>query len=176
MGNAVVANLEAAVVLVDGLDLLDFGRRRGCEIAFDLGMKRRLVALDGEQVVGPGIEGRLGDGDLAAHGIGRDQGTLEIEPLDQSRYRGDLVGFFKYRLLAKHQPAVGREGGHQVERAPRFPQLTTIAMVESRIERGDKIESERRSYISSRALSAAAFAAAARGHWAIKNKRTGFST
>jgi len=54
--------------------------------------------------------------------------------------------------------------------APRFPQLTTIAMVESRIERGDKIESERRSYISSRALSAAAFAAAARGHWAIENK------
>jgi hypothetical protein len=41
-------------------------------------------------------------------------------------------------------------------------------MVESRIERGDKIESEWRS--SSRALSAAAFAAAARGHWAIENK------
>jgi predicted transposase YbfD/YdcC len=54
--------------------------------------------------------------------------------------------------------------------APRFPQLTTIAMVESRTERGDKIETERRSYISSRALSAAAFAAAARGHWAIENK------
>jgi predicted transposase YbfD/YdcC len=54
--------------------------------------------------------------------------------------------------------------------APRFPQLTTIAMVESRIERGDKIETERRSYISSRALSAAAFADAARGHWAIENK------
>ena len=43
-------------------------------------------------------------------------------------------------------------------------------MVESRIERGDKIETERRSYISSRALSAAAFAAAVRGHWAIENK------
>ena len=54
--------------------------------------------------------------------------------------------------------------------APRFPQLTTIAMVESRIERGDKIETERRSYISSRALSAAAFADAVRGHWAIENK------
>ena len=53
--------------------------------------------------------------------------------------------------------------------APRFPQLTTIAMVESRIERGDKIETERRSYISSRALSAAAFADGARGHWAIEN-------
>ena len=54
--------------------------------------------------------------------------------------------------------------------APRFPKLTTIAMVESRIERGDKIETERRSYISSRVLSAAAFAEAARGHWAIENK------
>jgi len=54
--------------------------------------------------------------------------------------------------------------------APRFPQLTTIALVESRIERGDKIESERRSYISSRALSASAFGVAARGHWAIENK------
>jgi predicted transposase YbfD/YdcC len=53
--------------------------------------------------------------------------------------------------------------------APRFPQLTTIAMVESRIERGDKIETERRSYISSRALSAADFADAVRGHWGIEN-------
>jgi predicted transposase YbfD/YdcC len=40
---------------------------------------------------------------------------------------------------------------------------------ESRIERASKIEAERRSYISSRALSAEAFAGAARGHWAIEN-------
>lgn len=53
--------------------------------------------------------------------------------------------------------------------APRFPRLATIAMVESRIERGDKIETEQRSYISSRPLSAAAFADAARGHWGIEN-------
>ena len=43
-------------------------------------------------------------------------------------------------------------------------------MVESRTERGDKIETERRSYISSRVLSAAAFADAVRSHWAIENK------
>ena len=42
-------------------------------------------------------------------------------------------------------------------------------MVESRIERSDKVETERRCYISSRALSAAAFAEAGRGHWAIEN-------
>lgn len=51
----------------------------------------------------------------------------------------------------------------------RFPKLTTIAMVESRIERGDKIETERRSYISSRILAANAFADAVRSHWAIEN-------
>ena len=53
--------------------------------------------------------------------------------------------------------------------APRFPKLVAIAMVESRIERADKIETERRSYISSRALSAAAFAEAVRSHWGIEN-------
>lgn len=53
--------------------------------------------------------------------------------------------------------------------APRFPKLATIAMVESRIERGGTIEAERRSYIASRALSAVAFAAAVRSHWAIEN-------
>jgi predicted transposase YbfD/YdcC len=53
--------------------------------------------------------------------------------------------------------------------APRFPTIVTIAMVESRIERGEKIETERRSYISSRALSVQAFADAVRSHWAIEN-------
>jgi predicted transposase YbfD/YdcC len=54
--------------------------------------------------------------------------------------------------------------------APRFPKLTTIGMVESRIERGEKLETERRSYISSRTLSAPDFAAGVRGHWGIENK------
>ena len=53
--------------------------------------------------------------------------------------------------------------------APRFPAIATIAMVESHIERGDKIERERRSYICSRVLSVAAFADAVRSHWAIEN-------
>ena len=42
-------------------------------------------------------------------------------------------------------------------------------MVESRIERGDKIETERRCYISSRVLSPQAFADTVRSHWAIEN-------
>ena len=86
-------------------------------------MERRLVVLDGEQVVGPGVEGGLGDGGLAAHGIGRDQGTLEIEACDEGRNSGDLVGFFKYSLLTKHQPAVGREGRHQMQRLVAGPPM-----------------------------------------------------
>jgi predicted transposase YbfD/YdcC len=53
--------------------------------------------------------------------------------------------------------------------APRFPQIATIGEVASRIERAGKIETERRTYISSRALSAQAFADAVRSHWAIEN-------
>lgn len=53
--------------------------------------------------------------------------------------------------------------------AKRFKNLAVIALVETRIERGDKTSIERRSYISSRALSAESFADAVRSHWAIEN-------
>ena len=52
---------------------------------------------------------------------------------------------------------------------PRFKGLKTIAMAETRIETGAHIKLERRCYISSRALSAEAFAEAVRAHWAIEN-------
>jgi hypothetical protein len=50
MGNAVIAKLEAAVVIADGLGLLDFGGRRRCEIAFDLGVEGRPGEL-GEKIM-----------------------------------------------------------------------------------------------------------------------------
>jgi predicted transposase YbfD/YdcC len=53
--------------------------------------------------------------------------------------------------------------------ARRFPGLAVIAMVEARIERKGEMSVERRSYISSRALTAADFAAAVRSHWEIEN-------
>ena len=52
---------------------------------------------------------------------------------------------------------------------PRFKGLRTLAMIETRIEAGGEIKTERRCYISSRVLTAKAFAAAARAHWAIEN-------
>lgn len=47
--------------------------------------------------------------------------------------------------------------------------LAMIGMVEATIERGGKTSRERRYYVSSRPLSAEAFAQAARAHWAIEN-------
>jgi predicted transposase YbfD/YdcC len=83
--------------------------------------------------------------------VGKEHGRLEIRTHTVS-HRVDWIG-----------------SDRSYPGAPRFPKIAAIAMVESRIERGDKIESERRSYISSRALSAAAFADAVRSHWAIEN-------
>lgn len=59
---------------------------------------------------------------------------------------------------------------------PRFKALRAIAMIETRIETGGQIKLERRCYVSSRALTAKAFAEAARAHWVLKTACTGFST
>ncbi|GGB34432.1 ISAs1 family transposase [Tistrella bauzanensis] len=60
-------------------------------------------------------------------------------------------------------------GSRRYPDEPRFKGLKTIAMIETRIETADEIKVERRCYISSRILSAEAFAHAARAHWAIEN-------
>ena len=54
---------------------------------------------------------------------------------------------------------------------PRFKGPTTIAMIETRIEVGGEIKTERCCYISSRVLTAKAFAGAAPGKTSIKGKR-----
>jgi predicted transposase YbfD/YdcC len=51
-----------------------------------------------------------------------------------------------------------------------FPGLAMLGMVESGTERGGKIERERRYYLASTPLDAAAFARAVRGHWGIENR------
>lgn len=53
---------------------------------------------------------------------------------------------------------------------PSFPHLAMIAMVESRTERGGRIERERRYYLSSAKLGADTFAAAVRAHWGVENR------
>ena len=54
--------------------------------------------------------------------------------------------------------------------ARRFPKLAVIGMIETQIEKRQKVSLERRYYISSRPLSAEAFADAVPSHWGIENR------
>lgn len=53
---------------------------------------------------------------------------------------------------------------------PRFPHLAAIAMVETRVERAGRLETERRYYLSSAKLDPRAFAHAVRAHWHVENR------
>lgn len=53
---------------------------------------------------------------------------------------------------------------------PRFPYLSMIGMVESRVERNGVLARERRYYLSSTQLDAKGFAAAVRAHWGVENR------
>ena len=52
----------------------------------------------------------------------------------------------------------------------RFPKVVAIAVVDTKVEQKGVISTARRSYITSRPLSAAALAEAVRSHWGIENK------
>jgi len=52
----------------------------------------------------------------------------------------------------------------------KFPGLAIIGMVESTVERNGKAEPVRRYYLSSKKLSATAFAEVVRAHWGVENR------
>ena len=58
LGQAVGSGLEAAMVLVEKGQGLEFGLGRGLEIASDLPIECCLIALDGQEVVAASIEER----------------------------------------------------------------------------------------------------------------------
>ncbi len=53
---------------------------------------------------------------------------------------------------------------------PRFPGLAAIVMVEAEVERGGKLTSARRCYLSSAPLDARLAARAVRAHWGVENR------
>jgi hypothetical protein len=90
----------------------DFFRRSGTEVVSDLGFEGRLVAFEGEQVIGLMFDDLVGDRDLAAHGVDGHQRALEltgfgqvVEELGNSR---DFIGLLGHAELAQDQPGVAR--------------------------------------------------------------------
>lgn len=81
-----------------------------------------------------------------------DHGRLEIR-------RHEVVHDVAWRFPEKRDPD-----------RPAMPAPATIARVVATVERDGKTSTSTRYYLSSARLSAAAFANAARGHWAIENR------
>jgi len=109
---------------------------------------------------------------------------------NQQNLHAEIVRYFETAPAAELDTAetLGKDHGrietrrHRVSRkvdwisseraypdAPRFDNLASLATVETTIECKGKVKTERRYYISSRALTAQDFATAVRSHWAIEN-------
>jgi len=108
-GEGDAALLDPAVAFVVIGDAVEAGGRRVGEEGFDLGAERRLVGLDREQVVGPGVDDGGGDGRIAGDGIDGDDGALQRaalgEALEQDRNGARLVRRLLDRFLAEDEPA-----------------------------------------------------------------------
>ena len=113
----VAADLDPAVIAVGGLQPVDRRCRRHVrEVARDLGVQRRPVGLDGQEVIRAFRPDRSCDPGLAAHGVDRDQSAGQRQALQQQWDRLDLVGFPGHGLLTQHQTLAAGPSGHEVQR------------------------------------------------------------
>jgi hypothetical protein len=111
----------------------------GCQVAIaqsilDAGADYLLAVKDNQPTLHAEIESYFATAPAAevekAETIGKDHGRFELRNYSVSHQ-------VDWYAAERSYPG-----------APRFPQLTTIAMVESRIERGGTIQTERRSYVA----------------------------
>ena len=123
-GGIMAADFDAPVVGIDGL----VEERLGvCEASsallgeeqIDVLAQRRLVALDGQEVIGASITNGLGDGLLAAHGVDGHQGALEFQHFQQAGDGDDFVFFGVNRFLAENEALLRCPGrDHMQRRSP----------------------------------------------------------
>jgi len=78
-------------------------------------------------------------------------------------------GRLESRICRVSQQIDWLEAGRSYPGAFRFPSVAAIAVIDTRVEHKNKVATARRSYITSRPLSAKALAEAVRIHWAIEN-------
>jgi hypothetical protein len=101
-------------LLDGGLFAHEFGGGGGAEIVLDIGFQRRLVAFEGEQIIGLVGDDLVGDLDLTAHGVDGHQRARELvglgQVIEQDRDGGDLVGLFRNAQLRQGQLGIGGVG------------------------------------------------------------------
>lgn len=119
-GDPAGALLEASVFLVDGV--------RPCEVVFAAGdgveherahlsEGRRLVGLEGEQVVAALAVDLRGDLGLAADGVDRHQSPLHVQQIQQAGDGDDFVFLVEDLELAEDEMGLGAEGVDDVRDA-----------------------------------------------------------
>src|ERR1700694_3527752 len=112
-GSRIGPRLDAAVSLLDGGFGDEFVGGSGVIIVLDIGFEGRLVALEGEQVVGLMGDDLVGDPDMATHGVDGDQRTFELagfgEFVEKVGDGGDLVGLLWNTDLRQRIERIARE-------------------------------------------------------------------
>lgn len=100
-GNGVL--LDAAVPLIDIVEAVEAFGGSIVEVAFDVAGQRRLIGLEGKQIIGSGLADRLGNRGGGGDDADRDQRTLKTvicrQPFQKHRDGGDLV-----RLVGPRAP------------------------------------------------------------------------
>ncbi len=114
------APLAATAVALDGLAaVLHFGCEGTpvgiVEGRLDLPVEGALVALEGQDVVGAVGPQGLHNGRLAAGGVDRDHGPLQVDAVEQTGEGRNLVALAVARFLGHGQPLPHQEGAHQVQ-------------------------------------------------------------
>ena len=98
----------------------EFGGRRIFEIACDIGFEVGLITFESEEIISAVIHDRVGDLDLATHGVDGDERAGELPVLgkvvEQLGDGGDLVGFLRNRELRQGQTGVGSVGAERMQR------------------------------------------------------------
>src|SRR5271165_1687735 len=126
-GGGVGARLDPAMPLLDGGFGDEFGGGSGAEIVLDIGFECRLVAFEGEQVIGLIRDDLVGDLDLAAHSVDGDECAFELagfgELIEKIGDGGDLVGLLGNAGLRQRQAGGGSVGAERVQG------LETLAVV-----------------------------------------------
>lgn len=90
-------------------------------------------------------------------------------PVDVHRDIDKGHGRIEERICRVSRQVDWLSGEHRFPGEYRFPKLAAIAVIEARVETREKDWTERRYYITSRAISAESLAEAVRAHWHIEN-------
>ena len=118
---------DAAVPLLNNGLANDFLHRSGAEEVCDLGFQGRLVALEGEQVIGLMFDDLVGDRNLAALGVDGHQRALELagfgQVVEELGNSGDFIGLLGHAELAQHQSGIARV---RTQRMQRFQSLALV--------------------------------------------------